>query len=81
MRLISGRVGHYRSIGDSGLDEFDSEITNIVGAAGSGKTSFLRMLSGVSARVQFGAGELPHNSAALARFRDGGARADEIVQL
>ena len=81
MRLVSGRVCHYRSIVDSGLVEFDPEITGIVGAAGSGKTSFLKMLSGVSARVQFGEGDLPHNSEALARFRGGRMRADEIVQL
>ena len=81
MHLVSGRVWHYRSIGDSGLVKFDPEITNIVGVTGSGKTSFLKMLSGVSAKVQFGEGDLPHNSEALTRFHDGNLDADEIVQL
>lgn len=50
--LVSCRVSNYRSIDDSGPVEFDPEITNIVGVTGSGKTSFLKMLSGVSSRVQ-----------------------------
>ena len=81
MHLVSGRVRHYRSIGDSGPVGFDPEITGIVGAAGSGKTSFLRMLSGVSSEVRFGEGDLPHNSDVLARFHDGIVNASEIVQL
>ena len=81
MHLVNCRVRHYRSIGDSGLVEFDPEITNIVGAAGSGKTSFLKMLSGVSDKVQFGEGDLPRNSEVLTRFHDGNVGADEIVQL
>ena len=81
MHLASCRVRHYRSIADSGLVEFDPEITGIVGATGSGKTSFLKMLSGVSADVQFGEGDLPRNSEVLAGFRGGKAAAGEIVQL
>ena len=81
MHLVSGRVRHYRSIDDSGLVEFDPQITNIVGVTGSGKTSFLKMLSGVSAKAQFGEGDLPHSSEVLTRFHDGEVQAGEIVQL
>lgn len=81
MHLASCRVRHYRSIADSGLVEFDPEITCIVGATGSGKTSFLKMLSGVSADVQFGEGDLPRNSEVLAGFRGGKVEAGGIVQL
>lgn len=81
MRLVSCRVRHCRSIDDSGPVEFDPEITSIVGVTGSGKTSFLKMLSGVSSKVQFGEGDLPHNSDVLAMFRDGSVDASGIVQL
>ena len=81
MHLASCRVRHYRSIADSGLVDFDPEITGIVGATGSGKTSFLKMLSGVSADVQFGEGDLPRNSEVLAGFRGGKVEAGGIVQL
>ena len=81
MQLVDARVTHYRSINDSGVVGFDPEITGIVGAVGSGKTSFLTMLSGVSAKVRFGEADLPRNSGMLARLRGGSARAGEIVQL
>ena len=81
MHLVNCRVRHYRSIDDGGLVEFDSEITSVVGAAGSGKTSFLKMLSGVSVKAQFGEGDLPHSSDVLTRFHDGDVGAGEIVQL
>lgn len=81
MRMVDGRVAHYRSIGDSGTVSFDPEVTCIVGAAGSGKTSFLRMLSGVSDDVRFDGSDLPRNSAILAKFRAGAVRAGEITQL
>ena len=81
MRLVSCRVRHHRSIDDSGLVEFDPEITNIVGVTGSGKTSFLEMLSGVSTKVMFGVDDLPHNSEVLTRFHEGRVPADKIVQL
>ena len=81
MYLVSCRVSNYRSIDDSGPVEFDPEITNIVGVTGSGKTSFLKMLSGVSSKAQFGEGDLPHNSGVLTLFHDGRVDADGIVQL
>ena len=81
MQLVDARVTHYRSINDSGVVGFDPEVTCIVGAVGSGKTSFLTMLSGVSAKVRFGEADLPRNSGTLARLRGGSARAGEIVQL
>ena len=81
MQIVDARVTHYRSINDSGLVEFDPEITNIVGVTGSGKTSFLKMLSGVSDRAQFGEADLPHNSRVLEKFHDGEVRTGEITQL
>ena len=81
MQLVDGRVTNYRSINDSGTVTFDPEITNIVGAAGSGKTSFLKMLSGVSDSARFGEVDLPHNSELPGRLREGGAKAGEITQL
>ena len=81
MQLVDGRVTNYRSINDSGIVTFDPEITNIVGVTGSGKTSFLKMLSGVSSKVRFGEVDLPHESDVLARFHDGKVQAGEIIQL
>lgn len=81
MLLQSAQVENYRSIVDSGTVLFDPEITCIVGKVGSGKTSFLRMLEGVSRRVWFKESELPRSSAALRDFRSGRAAADQIVQL
>ena len=81
MRLAGARVTHYRSIVDNGPVEFDPRITGIVGAAGSGKTSFLKMLAGVSDRAQFGEGDLPRSSDTAARLRGGKARAGEMTQL
>ena len=81
MQLVDGRVTHYRSINDSGIVTFDPEITNIVGVTGSGKTSFLKMLSGVSDRIRFGEIDLSHESDVLARFHGGKAQAGDIVQL
>ena len=81
MQLVDARVTQYRSISDSSVVEFGPEITGIVGATGSGKTSFLRMLSGVSAKAQFGEADLPHNSDMLAKLHGGKAKAGEITQL
>jgi len=81
MQLVDAKVTHYRSINDSNVVEFSPEITNIVGVTGSGKTSFLKMLSGMSAKVQFGEVDLPHDSDILAKFHDGKTRAGEITQL
>ena len=81
MQLVDCRVTNYRSINDSGIVTFDPEITSIVGATGSGKTSFLKMLSGVSGRVRFGEADLPRESDVLAGFHDGRVQAGEIVQL
>ena len=81
MQLVDARVTHYRSIIDSGSVEFDPRITGIVGAPGSGKTSFLRMLAGVSDREGFGEADLPRNSDMAAKFRCGKVHAGEIAQL
>ena len=71
----------YRSIIDSGTVEFDPEMTGIVGMTGSGKTSFLRMLAGVSSDAVFEEREIPRSSDTLQGFRDGRIGADQIVQL
>lgn len=81
MRLLDVRVQNYRSIIDSGTVTFDPEITNIVGMTGSGKTSFLRMLAGVSSDALFEEREIPRSSDTLQKFRDGKIDARQIVQL
>lgn len=81
MQIVDGRVTHYRSINDSNVVAFDPEITNIIGVTGSGKTSFLKMLSGVSTEARFGEVDLPHNSDMLAKLHDGKVQAREITQL
>ena len=81
MRLLDARVQNYRSIIDSGTVAFDPDVTSIVGATGSGKTSFLRMLAGVSPDAVFEEREIPASSDALQGFRDGRIGADQIVQL
>jgi len=81
MRLLNARVRNYRSIIDSGVVDIDPEITNVVGMTGSGKTSFLKMLAGVSHRIEFVESELPRASSTLQDFRDGKLNADQIVQL
>ena len=81
MQIVDGRVTHYRSINDSDVVTFDPEITNVVGVTGSGKTSFLKMLSGVSSGIQFGASDLPHNSDILAKLHDGKVGSRDITQL
>lgn len=81
MQIVNARVTHYRSINDSGLVVFDPEITNIVGVTGSGKTSFLKMLTSVSDKAQFGEADLPHNSEILEKFHDGLVRTSQITQL
>lgn len=81
MQMADARVTNYRPIRDSGVVEFDPEITGIVGAPGSGKTSFLRMLSGVSGGAVFGEADLPRGSEAPARSGGGGAGAGGMTQL
>lgn len=81
MQIVDAKVTHYRSINDSNTVKFDPEITNIVGVTGSGKTSFLKMLSGVSDEVHFGEVDLPHRSEMLAKLHDGKVRASGITQL
>ena len=81
VRLRSARVQNYRSIIDSGVVEFDPEVTSVVGMTGSGKTSFLKMLAGASHRVRFVESELPRASSTLRRLRDGSLGADQIAQL
>ena len=79
--MVDARVSHYRSISDSGVVAFDPEVTCIVGAAGSGKTSFLRMLSGVSDKARFGESDIPCGPGIAAEPRSGKARAGGTIQL
>ena len=81
MLLRSAQVLNYRSIADSGRVELDPRITCLVGKTGSGKTSFLRMLEGVSRNVWFEEGELPRSSDVRRDFRGGRKPADQIVQM
>ena len=81
MRLKKVRVQNYRSILDSGDVEIDGQITSIVGMTGSGKTSFLKMISGIDSAVTFSAGELPLKSQTKQDFLDNKISAEQIDQL
>ena len=81
MRLKRVRVQNYRSILDSNDVEIDDEITSIVGMTGSGKTSFLKMISGIDKAVTFSAGELPLKSQTKQDFLDNNISAGQINQL
>ena len=81
MRLKSVNVQNYRSVIDSNLVKIDPEITNIVGMTGSGKTSFLKMLSGVDETITFPESELPNGSQTQQDFHDGKIEPNDIVQL
>lgn len=81
MRLKSVRVQNYRSVVDSGTVEIDPQITGIVGMTGSGKTSFLRMVSGIDKAKVFYEHELPKGSTAEEQFRDGSLQPERIPQL
>ena len=81
MRLGKVRVQNYRSIIDSNDVEIDDEITNIVGMTGSGKTSFLKMISGIDQTMAFSASELPLNSQTKQDFLENKISAGQIPQL
>lgn len=81
MRLKSVRVQNYRSILDSGTVDIDPEITGIVGMTGSGKTSFLKMISGIDKTAVFSQDELPYGSATQEHFMEGRIKPDSIRQL
>ena len=81
MRLAKVRVTNYRSILDSGDVELDGKTTCLVGMTGSGKTSFLRMVSGIDTAVAFSAGELPANSRTAGDFSGNRVPAGQICQL
>ena len=81
MRLKRVRVQNYRSILDSNDVEIDGQITSIVGMTGSGKTSFLKMISGIDSAVTFSAGELPLKSQTKQDFLDNKISAGQIDQL
>ena len=81
MRLKRVRVRNYRSVLDSGDVEIDGQITSIVGMTGSGKTSFLKMISGIDKAVTFSASELPVKSQTKQDFLDNKISARQINQL
>ena len=81
MRLKSVRVRNYRSINDSGTVDIDPEITGIVGMTGSGKTSFLKMVSGIDKNKVFAEVEIPRGSSTQEQFTDGKLLPENIPQL
>ena len=81
MRLRTAKVQNYRSIIDSNLVSFDPEVTNIIGMTGSGKTSFLKMISGADRNVVFEESALPNGSQTQQDFHDGKTTAEKITQL
>ena len=81
MRLKNVRVTNFRSIIDSNLVEIDPEMTNIVGMTGSGKTSFLEMISAIDKNVQILESQLPNASSTKQDFHDNKIEAKDILQL
>jgi len=81
MRLKSAHVKNHRSIIDSSVVDIDPEITSIVGMTGSGKTSFLEMLSAVDDTITFPESELPNGSQTKQDFQDGHIEPNDISQL
>ena len=81
MRLTRVKVLNYRSILDSNDVEIDDDITNIVGMTGSGKTSFLKMVSGIDPKTKFPASDLPLQSKTRQGFFENRILAKQIPQL
>lgn len=81
MRVKTIRVENYRSIIDAGIVEIDPEMTNIVGMTGSGKTSFLKMVSGIDDKTKFTDSELPNGSSVKIEFQEGKKKPEDILQL
>ena len=81
MRLTKVHVKNYRSIEDSNPVDIHPEMTSIVGMTGSGKTSFMRMLSAVDNTINFPKNELPNGSEIQQDYYDGRKNADNILQL
>lgn len=61
--------------------EIDPRITALVGMTGSGKTSFLTMLTGLDPAKVFPETELPNGSEIKQKFSNGELRASDILQL
>ena len=81
MRLKRAHVKNYRSIIDSTVVQFDPEITSIVGMTGSGKTSFLKMVSAVDNEITFTESELPNNSQTKQDLNDSRIEPNDIPLL
>lgn len=81
MKLQSVRVQNYKSILDSGLVEIEEKITTMVGMTEAGKSSFLKMLSGVDKNQIFQENELPYGSDISQKFTNTDVAAKDILQL
>src|SRR5581483_3888530 len=81
MKLQTVRVQSYKSIIDSGTVEIESKITTLVGMTEAGKSSFLRMLSGIDKNIVFQENELPNGSNISQKFTNNEITAKDILQL
>ena len=81
MLLESVKVQNYTSIIDSNVVKIDPKITALVGMTGAGKSSFLKMLSGIDTKITFKESELPNRSDVKNKFTEGDLSSDEILQL
>lgn len=66
---------------DSNDVEIDDDITSIVGMTGSGKTSFLKMVSGIDPKTKFRASDLPLQSKTRQDFFENKILSKQIPQL
>lgn len=81
MLLESVKVQNYTSIIDSNIVKIDPKITALVGMTGAGKSSFLKMLSGIDQKILFKESELPNKSDVKNRFTEGDLTSGKILQL
>lgn len=80
MKLINARLLNYKSIIDAEL-RVQKDITCLVGAVGSGKTSVLELLSKMDISRGFDADDIPVKSDTADRFEKGAMSAGEIKHL
>jgi len=81
MRLKSVRITNYKSILDSGPVEIEPKLTTVVGMTGAGKSSFLKMISGIDKNETFPENELTNNSEITIKFLSGEIESKDILQL
>ena len=74
-------VGNFRSIMDETQVELKDNLTAIVGKTGSGKTSFLKVISSFNRKFEFKESELPNASRIKEDYTNNRVKPEEIVML